>query len=359
MPGAVAAEPTIPIGICQSTAQGPAKFATALLKGAQLSVDTFNAAGGAKGRKIEIIPLDIGNNDPSQARLSFTKGIEVDKIVALICWGTNVMAQNGPIVDGAGVAAFAMSQGLNVPKKSKFTQQLEAITTMQCRVTAKYTKENFPNVKRLAVLYVNYEFGIEIRDQCQIEFGKVGIEMVASEGHPNAPTDLRAQTTKLLEAKPDAIFLAPIGGGTIPLGIRAGRELGYTGLYMTTSAGDTSDVYTFKLAEKDFFFVAHDIPASAPAALKDVAAAYGGYAAAGYEYGWLVGKLANDLTAAGQPVNGQGIIDKIRGVNTVETPLNTYVFKKDGDTVRPLGIFGVNGGARKLLKAYSAKDLAE
>lgn len=356
-PQKAAAQEPIQIGICQSTAQGPAKFATALLKGAQLSVDDFNAKGGAKGRKIEIVPMDIGNNDPAQARLSFTKAIEVNKIVALICWGTNVMVQNGPVIDAGGVAAFAMSQGLNVPKKSKLTQQLEAVTTMQCRVAAKYVKEKHPEVKRLAVLYVNYEFGIEIRDQCQIEFGKIGVEMVASEAHPNAPTDLRAQTTKLLEAKPDAIFLGPIGGGTIPVGIRAGRELGYEGLYMTTAAGDTSDVYTFKLAEQKFFFAAHDIPDSASQALKDVAASFGGYAAAGFEFGWLVGKVSGDLAAAGKPVTGQAILDTLRSTGKVETPLNTYVFKADGDTVRPLGIFGVAGGARKLLKPYGATDL--
>lgn len=357
-PQSQAADPEpIRVGICQSTAQGPAKFATALLKGAQLSIDDFNAKGGANGRKIEVVSMDIGNNDPAQARLSFTKAIEVDKIVALICWGTNVMVQNGPVIDGGGVAAFAMSQGLNVPKKSKLTQQLEAVTTMQCRVAAKYVKDKHPAVKRLAVLYVNYEFGIEIRDQCKEEFGKIGVELVASEAHPNAPTDLRAQTTKLLEAKPDAIFLAAIGGGTIPVGIRAGRELGYEGLYMTTAAGDTADVYNFKLAEEKFFFAAHAIPDAAPKALKEVAASFGGYAGAGYEFGWLVGKYAKDLVAAGKPVTGQAIVDSLRAAGKVETPLNTYVFKPDGDTVRPLGIFGVSNGARVLLKDYSVTDL--
>lgn len=348
----------IQVGVCQSTSQGAAKFAAALLGGARIAIDEFNAKGGASGRKIEIVPVDIGNNDPSQARLSFTKAIEINRIAALLCWGTNVMVQNASVIDDGNVAAFTISQGINVTKKSKLTQQLEALTTLQCRTAAKYTKEHYPNVKRLAVLYVNYEYGIEVRDQCQLEFGKIGVELVASEAHPNAPTDLRAQTTKLLEAKPDAIYLGAIGGGTIPLGIRAGRELGYQGIYITSTSGDTPDVYNFKLAEKDFFFTSHALADSVPQAVKDATEKLGAYVGAGYDFGWVVSKFAKDLVVTGKPVTGKAISDGLRAQKQVQTPVNSYIFKEDGDTVRPLAIFGVHNGGRKLLENYSAADIS-
>ncbi|MEA2984440.1 MAG: branched-chain amino acid transport system substrate-binding protein, partial [Alphaproteobacteria bacterium] len=237
------------------------------------------------------------------------------------------------------------------------TQQLEALTTLQCRTAAKYTKEHYPNVKRLSVLYVNYEYGIEVRDQCEIEFGKVGVELVASEAHPNAPSDLRAQTTKLLESKPDAIYLGAIGGGTIPLGIRAGRELGYKGVYITSTSGDTPDVYNFKLAEKDFFFTSHAVPDRAPQVVKDNTKALGAYVGAGYDFGWLVSKFAKQLVEQEKPVTGKAISDALRAEGRIETPVNTYIFKQDGDTVRPLAIFGVADGGRKLLQEYSVTDI--
>jgi ABC-type branched-subunit amino acid transport system substrate-binding protein len=204
---------------------------------------------------------------------------------------------------------------------------------------------------------VNYEFGIEMRDQCGIEFGKVGINLVASEAHANAPTDLRAQMTKLLAAKPDAIYLAPIGGGTIPLAIRAGRELGFKGLFMTYTSGDTPDVYNLKLAEHDFFFVSHDVPASAPKAVVDATKTYGGYTGAGYDYAWIVGTIARDLAKSGKPVTGKNIIARVRELGTVKTPVNEYHFKPDGYTVRPLAIFTVANGGRKLERPFLAKDL--
>ncbi|MBN8919303.1 MAG: ABC transporter substrate-binding protein, partial [Rhizobiales bacterium] len=125
------AQATIPIGICQSTAQGPAKFATALWKGAEIALKEINDAGGIDGAKLEPVPVDVGNNDPAQARLAFSKAFQVNKIKALVCWGTNVMVQNGPLIDENDVAAFTMSSGLNVVKASKLTQQLEATTDLQ------------------------------------------------------------------------------------------------------------------------------------------------------------------------------------------------------------------------------------
>ena len=353
----VHAEETLPIGICQSTAQGPAKFATALWKGAEIAIKEVNGAGGIKGRKLEPVPVDIGNNDPAQARLSFNKAFQVNKIKALVCWATNVMVQNGPLIQDADVAAFTMSSGLNVVKASTLTQQLEAVTTLQCRIAAKHVKDKYPDVKTLAVLYVNYEFGVEMRDQCGIEFGKVGVKLVASEAHANAPTDLRAQTTKLLEAKPDAIFLAPIGGGTIPLAIRAGRELGFKGLFITYAAGDTPDVYNLKLAETNFFFVSHIVPEGAPKAVKDATTQYGGFTGPGYDYAWIVADLARKLADQGKPITGKNLIEALRAAKNVKTPVNEYIFQADGYTIRPLALFGVKNGGRALVRSLSPSEL--
>jgi len=345
----------LPLGICQSTAQGPAKFSTALWKGAEIAISEINAQGGVNGRKLKPVPVDVGNNDPAQARLSLNKAIDVDKIVTLVCWGTNVMVQNGPLIDEADIAAFTTSSGTGVVKASKLTQQLEAVTTLYCKVSAKHVKAQYPDVKTFAVLYVNYEFGIEMRDKCADEFGKLGITLVASEGHPNAPPDLRAQVTKLLEAKPDAIYLAPIGGGTVALGIRTARELGFDGLLVTYGAGDTPDIYNLKVAEKNFFFVGNEVPETAPDVVKQTTATYGGYTPFGYEYVWLAAKLIKE--AGGSEISGKKLIAKLREEGDIQTPVNRYIFKADGNTSRPLAIFTIANGGRKLERILSASEI--
>jgi branched-chain amino acid transport system substrate-binding protein len=347
----------ISIGICQSTATGPAKFATSLWKGAELAVNEANAAGGVSGKQIKLVAMDIGNNDPAQARLSMKKAIDLNNIVSLLCWGTNVMVQNGPLIDEAKVLAFTMSQGTNVVKKSKYIQQLEGVTTLQCRVAAAEVKKNYPNVKRFATLYVNYEYGRELRDKCKEEFQKIGVKVVGAEAHPKSPPDLRAQLTKLLQQKPDAIYLGSIGGGTVALAIRTGRELGYKGLFITHGAGDTPDVYNLKLAENNFFFVSHAVPDSAPAEVKEATKAYGGYASAGYDFAWINGMLMKDLAKEGKPITGANLTQKLRQLRQVKTPVNDFVFLADGNTVRPMAVFTISNGGRQLGRIIGADEL--
>lgn len=352
-----AAADTINIGLCQSTAVGPAKFATALWKGAEVAVDEINKSGGVGGKSLNVVAMDIGNNDPAQARLSMKKAIQVNNIHGLLCWGTNVMVQNSPFIDESEILAFTMSQGTNVTKKSKFVQQLEGVTTLQCRVAAQYVKSNYPTVKKLSVLFVNYEYGRELRDKCKQEFGAIGVTMASAEAHPKSPPDLRAQLTKILDAQPDAIYLGAIGGGTVALAIRTGRELGYKGIFMTHGAGDTADVYKLKLAEDGFFFVSHVIPDDAPGALLKAGKEFGGYAGAGYDFAWVSGMLMRELTKSGKKVTGKGMTEALRAMKTVKTPINEYVFLDDGNTVRAMAVFTVKDGGRVLEKALTADEL--
>ena len=74
------------------------------------------------------------------------------------------------------------------------------------------------------------------------QFEKRGGRLVAEERYGSDVTDLRAQLTKLLGAKPDALHIAPqseFAGGTI---IKQARELGYQGpIYAeTVTVGTTS-----------------------------------------------------------------------------------------------------------------------
>lgn len=355
---AAAQEPVkLVLGLCQSTATGPAKFATALWRGAEHAREQLAQAGGANMPAIDIVAMDIGNNDPAQARLSIRKAIQVHGVSAILCWGTNVMVQNGPLVDENRVLAFTMSQGTGVVKNSRYTQQLEGVTTLQCRTAAKYVQEHHPRARRLAVLYVNYEYGRELKAMCESEFSRIGVEMVAAEAHPKSPPDLRAQLTKILSRSPDAIYLGAIGGGTVALAIRTGRELGYQGLFMTHGAGDTPDVYDLKLAEEGFFYVSHALPENAPAKIVALVDEYGGYVGAGFDFVWIAATLAQSLAVAGERVDGAALTEKLRGHGGIDTPINSYVFMADGNTTRGLGVFGVSDGRRSLLKNYGAGDL--
>ena len=340
------------LGICQSTAPGPAKFAQAMWKGAELVVEDVNAKGGIAGRKLQLVSIDIGKNDPALARQSMQKAISYDKIVSLLCWGSNVMLQNGPLFDENKVAAYAMSLSARVPQESKYVQQLEVVTSLVVPPVAEYVRQHLSNVKKVAVLYVDYEFGYEMVKAVEAEFGRRGIAVVAKASHPIAPPDLRAQLTKLMEAQPDGIYIANTGGGEMVLAIRTARELGFNGLLMTHTGGDEADIYSMKLTEKNFILDAHVILDDAPAALKRLASSLHGYAGSGFDFAWINQTIADRLTRAGKPITGETILAELRAVRQVRTPATEYEFFPEGTTLRTLGVFDVQNGQRHLLQVY-------
>ncbi len=350
-----AAEP-IALGMCQSTAPGPAKFAQAMWKGAELVIQDVNKKGGIGGRPLKLVAMDIGKNDPALARQSMQKAISFDKIVSLLCWGSNVMLQNGPLFDEHKVVAFAMSLSARVPQESKYVQQLEVVTTLVVRPVAEYVKQRLPQVKKVAVLYVDYEFGYEMVKAAESEFGRRGIAVTAKASHPIAPPDLRAQLTKLMEGKPDALYVANIGGGELVLAIRTARELGFEGLIMTHTGGDAPEIYGMGLTEKNFILDAHVVLDDAPAPLKDLAANVHGYASSGYDFAWISQRVLSALAQEGKPLGGEAMLAKLRSLARVKTPATEYQFFPDGTTARTLGVFDVHQGKRRLLQTFAPAD---
>jgi ABC-type branched-subunit amino acid transport system substrate-binding protein len=351
------AQEPITLGVCQSTAPGPAKFAQAMWKGADLVVQDVNAKGGVGGRKLQLVAVDIGKNDPAIARQSIQKAISFDKIVSLLCWGSNVLLQNGPLFDENKIAAYTMSLSARVPQESKYVQQLEMITTLVVRPVAEYVRQRLPSVKKVAVLYVDYEFGYEMVKSVEAEFGRRGIAVVEKASHPIAPPDLRAQLTKLIQAQPDAIYIANTGGGELVLAIRTARELGFNGLLLTHTSGDDPDVYSMKLTERNFLYLAHIVLADAPAPLKALVSNAHGYASSGFDFAWVNHAVMAALVKEGKPISGETILAKLRSLGQVRTPATEYQFFADGTTLRTLGVFEVQNSQKHMLQVYKPSEL--
>jgi ABC-type branched-subunit amino acid transport system substrate-binding protein len=249
-----------------------------------------------------------------------------------------------------------MSLSARVPQESKYVQQLEVVTTLVVRPVAEYVRQRLPDIKKVAVLYVDYEFGYEMLKSVEKEFSQRGITVVAKASHPIAPPDLRAQLTKLMQASPDAIYIANIGGGEMVLTIRTARELGFKGMLMTHTGGDGPDIYSMGLTEENFILDAHVVLDSAPDALKELATKVHGYASSGYDFAWINLMAMTALAKEGKPITGETVLAKLRALGQVKTPATEYQFLPDGTTLRTLGVFDVRNGQRHLLQTFSPTD---
>ncbi len=84
------------------------------------------------------------------------------------------------------------------------------------------------SIKKVAVMYLNNSWGVELLKAFEPRFVRDGGSIVATETCDSGNRDFRAQITKMLAAKPDAIW-APTYGKEGGLFLKQLKEAGYTG----------------------------------------------------------------------------------------------------------------------------------
>jgi branched-chain amino acid transport system substrate-binding protein len=175
--------------------------------GMELARQEINAAGGVKGRKIEIIYEDT-TGLPQVGVSAIQKLITVDKVpVVMGCITSSTTLAMAPVAAKNQVVLF--SPGASNPKLS---------------ASGPYFFRNFPSdaieapqiakmvwtklgLKKVAILLVNNEFGKGHEAGFKSEYERLGGTIVASESFEQEATDFRTQITKIKGAHPDGIFV--------------------------------------------------------------------------------------------------------------------------------------------------------
>ena len=106
---------------------------------------------------------------------------------------------------------------------------------------AKYAHERL-NLARIAVLYINNDYGIGLLEPFSKTFTGLGGTVVAAESFEQGATDFRTQLTKLSALKPDAIYL-PGNPREMGRALRQARELGITTQILSISTLNDREVF--------------------------------------------------------------------------------------------------------------------
>lgn len=196
----------IKIGLiaCQTGALAP--YGKSLIAGAQLAIDEINAQQGINGRPLRII-LEDSKSAPADAVAAFTKLATSDHVPVVIGFiGSSLAMASAPIANREHVVL--LSPGVSTPAYSTpddFTFRNRASAADEVNVMARIAKER--GYKRVALLYVNNEYGVSWRDIFVDTFRQLGDKVVRQEAFQQGATDLRTQLTKVKSAQPDAIYM--------------------------------------------------------------------------------------------------------------------------------------------------------
>ena len=174
--------------------------------GVALAIDEINNSGGVLGRRIESEHLDTQSN-PGVSRAQVQKVLDRDPYVVL-----------GPIYSGSVKVNMVLCQQAEVPQivgaeaaditmrgnpwifRTAFGQQLSMPKI------ANYLHDRL-NVKSVALVWVNNDFGKGGRDSFSKEMKARGIDIVADISTEQGQVDFGSDVIKLKNAKADAVFV--------------------------------------------------------------------------------------------------------------------------------------------------------
>jgi len=247
--GPATAQETVKIGFFAPITGPAAADGASASHAVELAVKEVNAAGGIKGKKVELIKYDDRLN-PQEAVAIANKLIERDQVVGVVSGSysgpTRVTA---PIFAKAGfpmVAGYAVHPDVTKSGESNFRQGF--LGEVEGRAAGEYAVKTLKS-KSPAVIYMDNDFGREISAGFTKQVEKLGAKVVASQVYKfPGEKDFRPFLTRIKDTKPDLIFAAGYYNEAALI-VRQAKELGI-GVQILGEEGFDSPKF-IELAGKD------------------------------------------------------------------------------------------------------------
>ena len=172
-----------------------------------IAVEWINAAGGIKGRPI-VIEAGDSKGDPKEAAALAQKFTSDNTIVAEIGDFTSTACMSAqPIYDRAGMVQLSpTSSHPEFAPKSQWSFGIVGTQAGEGPFMAKYAVQKLAK-KKIAILYINNDWGIATKDYFEKAAKDMGAEIVAIESFFERDKDFTGVLTKLRGTKPDALFI--------------------------------------------------------------------------------------------------------------------------------------------------------
>ena len=252
-PGGTAAAPaggtpgvtadTILIGEVGSLTGSEATFGISTRNAIELAIREVNAAGGVKGRKIEIRVYD-NQSKPEEAAQAANRLINQDNVLLIL--GEVASSNSMAMAEKAQPAKVPMisnaSTNPKVTEIGNYIFRVCFIDPFQGYVMAKFAHDNLKMNKVAVLRDLGSAYSQGLADVFERKFTEMGGKIVAGETYTKGSTDFRSQLTAIKRASPDAIYI-PGYYNDIGLIARQARELGITAKLMGGDGWDSEKLF--------------------------------------------------------------------------------------------------------------------
>lgn len=200
-------------------------------KYSRMGFDLGLASAKEQGLPTLQITYTDSKSNPKEGLSALQQGLVANKpdmVITLLSSVTNAVA---PVLADSGIPAIAnavAAPGLAKPEQGLF--RVFPTSTEVSSIAA--SRLNELNARKVAVIYVNDEYGIGCRTTFADKAKEVGLTIVANEPFQAVEKDFRNQWSRLLSLEPDAVFVAGYGPGYVTV-LQHLAEREFKGIIMT------------------------------------------------------------------------------------------------------------------------------
>ena len=204
--GAQAAD-VIQIGLVRPTTGAVKQYGDMVQEGVDTAVEMTNAAGGIKGKKIELVVVDDAC-EPKQGPVAANRIInaKIKYVIGPVCSGATIAAagiynNEGVVMVTPSATAPALTDGKNFKYIFRATGRDDQQGPAAARFIAQKVKP-----KKVAVLHDKQSYGQGVAASVRDELKKAGVNVAFFEGINAGDTDYSAVITKLKSNGVDFVY---------------------------------------------------------------------------------------------------------------------------------------------------------
>ncbi|AOY74822.1 ABC transporter substrate-binding protein [Clostridium formicaceticum] len=331
-----------------------AQYGSAFRMGTELKAKEINEAGGIDGKQVKLTFLD-DRNDAREATNVAQRLVDDEKVTAVIGhFSSTASLAAASVYEAGGLVQFSPTTSHpdftgegNYMFRNINTQAIEAPIAADMVV-------NQLDKKKIAVIYINNDWGITARDHFVEEAKNLGAEIVAEETFIGGQTqDFTSTLTKINNVNPDVIFLAAFYTETGMIAQQM-KQLGYdiplaglSSLYNEELIKLAGDSVNGLYLTTNFF--PDDENAAISTFIESFRTAYNQepdqFAAVAYD---TLGVLAKAIEKAG--TDRAAIRDELAKTADYEGVTGNITFNENRDVVKTMSVLQIQDGEFVLVK---------
>lgn len=330
-----------------------AKYGQSAKRGIDLAVEEINLKGGIKGKKLTVVYED-SKGDPKEGTSAIQKLITMEKVPAIIgAMASSVTLAVAPIAEKNKVVLLSpASSAPKITYAGDYIFRNCYSDLYEGRKMAHYIY-NETTYRKIAIIHINNDYGIGLRDAFRGEFTKLGGNVTATETYGFGTTDFRTQISKIKDANPDAVYI--VGYAEMGRLLVQAKELGLKVPFFSCIMFEDPDI--LKVAGEVAEGIVYTFPSYNPESKEDVVANFvssfekkynqkpDGFAANAYD---ALKILVVAIKEGGE--KSQQIKKALYSIKNYPGVTGETSFDKNGDVIKLIGIKRVEKGDFKWIR---------